>query len=74
MLQNFSSILNKYSYYTNVEEIDCSPEVITYTDNFVKAIETIKTRHDPVVTTVGKFIFIIVIIYTSKYKLKRNYK
>ncbi|KAG2223130.1 hypothetical protein INT45_005686 [Circinella minor] len=43
-----------HRYYTNVEEIDCSPEVITYTDNFVKAIETIKTRHDPVVTTVAQ--------------------
>ncbi|KAL1929908.1 hypothetical protein VTP01DRAFT_1062 [Rhizomucor pusillus] len=43
-----------HRYYTNVEEIDCSPEVLTYTENFVKAIEAIKQRHDPVVTTVAQ--------------------
>lgn len=53
----YSSMIrhHKCSYYTNVEEIDCSPEVLTYTDNFVKTIEQIKHRHDPVVMTVGKY-------------------
>lgn len=58
---------HKCSYYTNVEEIDCSPEVLTYTENFVKTIEQIKQRHDPVVMTVGKWLFVWVTKDESTY-------
>ncbi|KAI9316809.1 hypothetical protein BX666DRAFT_1858750 [Dichotomocladium elegans] len=43
-----------HRYYTNVEEIDCSPEVLTYMEDFVKTIEQIKQRHDPVVMTISQ--------------------
>jgi pyruvate dehydrogenase kinase 2/3/4 len=48
-----------HKYYNNLENIDCSPAILTYTDSFVKAIEGIKQRHDPVVTTMGKWMSII---------------
>lgn len=38
-----------------MEDFECTPEMKQYTDTFVKTIENIKRRHDPVVTTVGKF-------------------
>ncbi|ORY93379.1 mitochondrial pyruvate dehydrogenase [Syncephalastrum racemosum] len=43
-----------HRYYTNMEEVEVSPEMTTYTDSFVKTIENIKRRHDPVVTTVAQ--------------------
>ncbi|KAI9021678.1 hypothetical protein CLU79DRAFT_752777 [Phycomyces nitens] len=43
-----------HRYFNPVEDISCSPEVLTYTDNFVKTIEGVKRRHDPVVTTVAQ--------------------
>ncbi|KAI9314339.1 alpha-ketoacid dehydrogenase kinase [Dichotomocladium elegans] len=42
-------------YYTNVDDLECTPEMLQYTDSFVRTIEAIKRRHDPVVTTVGKY-------------------
>lgn len=41
-------------YYNNMEEVKCTPEMLEYTETFVRTIEAIKRRHDPVVTTVGK--------------------
>ncbi|KAL0072962.1 hypothetical protein F4703DRAFT_1867245 [Phycomyces blakesleeanus] len=43
-----------HRYFNPVEDIRCSPEVLTYTDSFVKTIEGVKRRHDPVVTTVAQ--------------------
>ncbi|KAI9469335.1 mitochondrial branched-chain alpha-ketoacid dehydrogenase kinase-domain-containing protein [Zychaea mexicana] len=43
-----------HRYYNNINDLACSPEMTTYTDTFVKTIETIKRRHDPVVTTVAQ--------------------
>ncbi|KAI8391523.1 mitochondrial pyruvate dehydrogenase [Radiomyces spectabilis] len=43
-----------HRYYTKMDEGDCPPEFATYNDLFVKSIETIKRRHDPVVTTVAQ--------------------
>lgn len=34
--------------------MDCSPEIVEYNKTFVKTIERIKRRHDPVVTTVAQ--------------------
>lgn len=34
--------------------MDCSPEIIDYTSSFVKTIEKVKKRHDPVVTTIAQ--------------------
>ncbi|RUS20005.1 mitochondrial branched-chain alpha-ketoacid dehydrogenase kinase-domain-containing protein [Endogone sp. FLAS-F59071] len=42
-----------HRYYTNVDDFDYPPEVIKYNEQFVKTIENIKRRHDPVVTTVA---------------------
>ncbi|ORX57558.1 hypothetical protein DM01DRAFT_1334164 [Hesseltinella vesiculosa] len=43
-----------HRYYNNVENIDCTPEMIMYTEEIVRAIEKIKQRHDPVVTTMAQ--------------------
>ncbi|KAI8145966.1 mitochondrial branched-chain alpha-ketoacid dehydrogenase kinase-domain-containing protein [Fennellomyces sp. T-0311] len=43
-----------HRYYNNIDDLQCSPEMTTYTDTFVKTIENIKRRHDPVVTTVAQ--------------------
>ncbi|KAL1935077.1 hypothetical protein VTP01DRAFT_4217 [Rhizomucor pusillus] len=43
-----------HRYYTNMEDFECTPEMKQYTDTFVKTIENIKRRHDPVVTTVAQ--------------------
>ncbi|KAI9029648.1 mitochondrial pyruvate dehydrogenase [Phycomyces nitens] len=43
-----------HRYYTNIDEVDCSPEMVDYTASFVKTIECIKRRHDPVVTTMAR--------------------
>lgn len=45
--------LQRY-YFRDVGEFDWPPEVLRYNEQFVKRIEAIKRRHDPVVTTVGK--------------------
>lgn len=44
--------------------IECTPEMIMYTEEFVKTIERIKQRHDPVVTTMAQGIL--------EYKEKRG--
>ncbi|KAG0190930.1 hypothetical protein DFQ28_001231 [Apophysomyces sp. BC1034] len=43
-----------HRYYNQMDDVECSPEILTYTDNFVKTIEGIKRRHDPVVTTIAQ--------------------
>ena len=43
-----------YRYYNNIDEIECSPEIVNYTSEFVKTIERVKKRHDPVVTTIAQ--------------------
>ncbi|KAK4511733.1 uncharacterized protein ATC70_007277 [Mucor velutinosus] len=43
-----------HRYYNNFENIKCTPPILSYTDSFVKAIENIKRRHDPVVTTMAQ--------------------
>jgi pyruvate dehydrogenase kinase 2/3/4 len=41
-------------YYNNIGPFECSADMVNYTDTFSKAIEVVKKRHDPVVTTMGK--------------------
>ncbi|KAH8549455.1 mitochondrial branched-chain alpha-ketoacid dehydrogenase kinase-domain-containing protein [Umbelopsis sp. PMI_123] len=41
-------------YFKDVGEFDWPPEVLRYNEQFVKRIESIKRRHDPVVTTVAQ--------------------
>ncbi|KAJ8657901.1 hypothetical protein O0I10_006429 [Lichtheimia ornata] len=43
-----------HRYYNNMEEVKCTPEMLDYTETFVRTIEAIKRRHDPVVTTVAQ--------------------
>ncbi|GAN00876.1 alpha-ketoacid dehydrogenase kinase [Mucor ambiguus] len=43
-----------HRYYNNFENIKCTPPILSYTDSFVKAIENVKRRHDPVVTTMAQ--------------------
>jgi pyruvate dehydrogenase kinase 2/3/4 len=43
----------KCRYYNHFENVECTPAILSYNDAFVKAIEGIKNRHDPVVTTMG---------------------
>ncbi|KAF7722316.1 hypothetical protein EC973_003440 [Apophysomyces ossiformis] len=43
-----------HRYYTNIDEVDFPPEINEYTSTFVKTIEAIKRRHDPVVTTMAQ--------------------
>ncbi|KAI9312254.1 mitochondrial pyruvate dehydrogenase [Dichotomocladium elegans] len=43
-----------HRYYTNLEDVQCTPEMLKYTETFVRTIEGIKRRHDPVVTTVAQ--------------------
>ncbi|KAI9276298.1 hypothetical protein BY458DRAFT_433801 [Sporodiniella umbellata] len=45
---------NRHRYYTSMDDVECSPEIIDYTERLVKSIEKIKRRHDPVVTTVAQ--------------------
>ncbi|KAF7315998.1 Protein-serine/threonine kinase [Mycena indigotica] len=41
-------------YYANTKGISWPPEVADYNTRFTKALEMIKTRHDPTVTTVAQ--------------------
>jgi len=41
-------------YFKDIAEFDWPPEVLRYNEQFVKRIEAIKRRHDPVVTTVAQ--------------------
>lgn len=41
-------------YYNYVPGLDFGPEILDYNRNFVKCIETVKRRHDPVVSTVAQ--------------------
>ncbi|CAO3632825.1 unnamed protein product [Cunninghamella echinulata] len=43
-----------HRYYNNIQHVECTPEMIKYTEDFVKTVEGIKTRHDPVVTTMAQ--------------------
>ncbi|KAG2214662.1 hypothetical protein INT46_005679 [Mucor plumbeus] len=49
----YPTIGHRY-YYNNYENIKCTPPILSYTDAFVKAIEGVKRRHDPVVTTMAQ--------------------
>ncbi|KAI8071870.1 hypothetical protein BDF21DRAFT_344126 [Thamnidium elegans] len=49
-----ASVPIAHRYYNNIEQADCSPEIIDYTSTFVKTIEKVKRRHDPVVTTIAQ--------------------
>ncbi|CAO3624008.1 unnamed protein product [Mucor hiemalis] len=53
-----------HRYYNNFENIDCTPPILSYNDAFVKTIEGVKRRHDPVVTTMAQGIL--------EYKQLRN--
>ena len=46
-----------FRYYNPVPTIDFPAEIIEYNTNFVKCIEAIKRRHDPVVTTIAQGIY-----------------
>lgn len=41
-------------YYANANGINWPPEIQDYNMRFTKTLETIKTRHDPTVTTVAQ--------------------
>ncbi|KAJ6583156.1 mitochondrial branched-chain alpha-ketoacid dehydrogenase kinase-domain-containing protein [Mycena vulgaris] len=41
-------------YYANTQGVNWPPEVAHYNTRFTKALETIKSRHDPTVTTVAQ--------------------
>ncbi|KAI8984283.1 mitochondrial branched-chain alpha-ketoacid dehydrogenase kinase-domain-containing protein [Mycotypha africana] len=41
-------------YYNKVDATECPPEIAEYTNKFVRTIEAIKRRHDPVVTTIAQ--------------------
>ncbi|KAF7311640.1 Protein-serine/threonine kinase [Mycena kentingensis (nom. inval.)] len=41
-------------YYANTKGVNWPPEVADFNTRFTKALETIKTRHDPTVTTVAQ--------------------
>ncbi|KAI8082677.1 mitochondrial branched-chain alpha-ketoacid dehydrogenase kinase-domain-containing protein [Gilbertella persicaria] len=43
-----------HRYYNNVDQIQVPPEIVDYTSTFVKTIEKVKKRHDPVVTTIAQ--------------------
>ncbi|KAI7862482.1 mitochondrial branched-chain alpha-ketoacid dehydrogenase kinase-domain-containing protein [Spinellus fusiger] len=43
-----------HRYFNYVDDVPCTPEVLEYTDKFVKIIEGVKRRHDPVVTTIAQ--------------------
>ncbi|KAJ9087076.1 [Pyruvate dehydrogenase (acetyl-transferring)] kinase isozyme 2 [Entomophthora muscae] len=42
-----------HRYYVNIPDGDLPPEVIESNEAFVRLMEGIKRRHDPVVTTLG---------------------
>lgn len=46
--------MSEFRYYNNIDQIDCPPEIVNYTSEFVKTIERVKRRHDPVVTTIAQ--------------------
>ncbi|KAI8994673.1 mitochondrial branched-chain alpha-ketoacid dehydrogenase kinase-domain-containing protein [Pilobolus umbonatus] len=51
----FNSAANlNHRYYNNVDDFDCSSDIRDYTKSFVKTIERVKKRHDPVVTTIAQ--------------------
>ncbi|KAI8880344.1 alpha-ketoacid dehydrogenase kinase [Backusella circina FSU 941] len=50
----YPSVPIRHRYYNNVTDVDCTPEIIDYNSHFVKTIERVKRRHDPVVTTVAQ--------------------
>jgi len=52
-------------YYGRVDDFTWPPEVRAYNNNFTKALSTIKRRHDPVVTTMGKSTFLCILRYSS---------
>ncbi|KAK7014975.1 protein-serine/threonine kinase [Favolaschia claudopus] len=41
-------------YYANTQDVNFPPEVQHYNTRFTKTLETIKSRHDPTVTTVAQ--------------------
>lgn len=41
-------------YYANTQGVNFPPEVSHYNTRFTKTLETIKSRHDPTVTTVAQ--------------------
>ncbi|KAJ7217651.1 mitochondrial branched-chain alpha-ketoacid dehydrogenase kinase-domain-containing protein [Mycena haematopus] len=41
-------------YYANTQDVEFPPEVQHYNRRFTKTLETIKSRHDPTVTTVAQ--------------------
>ncbi|KAI8380623.1 mitochondrial pyruvate dehydrogenase [Choanephora cucurbitarum] len=43
-----------HRYYSHAEHIECPQEIVDYTSSFVKTIERVKHRHNPVVTTVAQ--------------------
>ncbi|KAI7903832.1 alpha-ketoacid dehydrogenase kinase [Cokeromyces recurvatus] len=43
-----------HRYYNNMDQLEYSPEIVDYNESFVKTIERVKKRHDPVVTTIAQ--------------------
>ncbi|KAG1444718.1 hypothetical protein G6F55_012232 [Rhizopus delemar] len=54
IIKSQSSLHRSGSIGHSLDDVECSPEIIEYTDQFVKTIERVKRRHDPVVTTVAQ--------------------
>ncbi|RCH89230.1 hypothetical protein CU098_008819 [Rhizopus stolonifer] len=50
----FPSVSIGHRYYNNIENVECPPSILSYTDAFVRTIEGVKRRHDPVVTTMAQ--------------------
>ncbi|KAI9354022.1 hypothetical protein BD770DRAFT_392932 [Pilaira anomala] len=50
----YQSVPIGHRYYNNYENIECTPPILSYTESFVKTIEGVKRRHDPVVTTMAQ--------------------
>ncbi|EIE82940.1 [Pyruvate dehydrogenase [lipoamide]] kinase [Rhizopus delemar RA 99-880] len=50
----YGAVPSTHRYFTNCKHIECTPAMLTYTDNLVQTIEEVKRRHDPVVTTIAQ--------------------
>lgn len=47
--------IDDYRYHSAMDGQEWPVEMHSYNERFTKMIEAVKRRHDPVVTTVGRF-------------------
>ncbi|KAG1460394.1 hypothetical protein G6F56_005957 [Rhizopus delemar] len=50
----YGTVPSTHRYFTNCKNIECTPAMLAYTSDLVQAIEVVKRRHDPVVTTIAQ--------------------